>query len=247
MVDGRLGRRRPAARAARPARGSREDDAAARARPGAGQGRRDVARRWPRPTRRRRRVPRRRHGRSRSAPPARPARPAAARARRARWSRALSPARSAPARSRLPDEGGRVTELMARPLLNLHVPGWPGFAQPLAGETAARRDAARGDPLPGRLRRRDRDADRRAARGRARRAWPRSPSAPARTATSRCASWARWRSRCSPRSQARGDPAARCRRASCGRGPTAPCATCRWLERPPLASLDPAPVAVDRG
>lgn len=42
--------------------------------------------------------------------------------------------------SRLPHEGGRVTELMARPLLNLHVPLLAGFAQPLAGEFAARRD-----------------------------------------------------------------------------------------------------------
>ena len=37
------------------------------------------------------------------------------------------------------DEGGRVTELMARPLLNLHVPQLAGFSQPLAGEFAARR------------------------------------------------------------------------------------------------------------
>jgi glucosyl-3-phosphoglycerate synthase len=40
----------------------------------------------------------------------------------------------------LPGEGGRVTELMARPLLNLHRPGLAGFAQPLAGEVAARRE-----------------------------------------------------------------------------------------------------------
>jgi len=40
----------------------------------------------------------------------------------------------------LPGEGGRVTELMARPLLNLHRPALAGFAQPLAGEVAARRD-----------------------------------------------------------------------------------------------------------
>jgi glucosyl-3-phosphoglycerate synthase len=39
-----------------------------------------------------------------------------------------------------PDEGGRVTELLARPLINLHVPDLAGFAQPLAGEVAARRD-----------------------------------------------------------------------------------------------------------
>ncbi|QEC47794.1 glucosyl-3-phosphoglycerate synthase [Baekduia soli] len=40
----------------------------------------------------------------------------------------------------LEGEGGRVTELMARPLLNLYVPELAGFEQPLAGETAARRD-----------------------------------------------------------------------------------------------------------
>jgi glucosyl-3-phosphoglycerate synthase len=37
-------------------------------------------------------------------------------------------------------EGGRVTELVARPLLNLHFPSLSGFAQPLAGEIALRRD-----------------------------------------------------------------------------------------------------------
>jgi glycosyltransferase involved in cell wall biosynthesis len=37
-------------------------------------------------------------------------------------------------------EGGRVTELVARPLLNLHFPSLAGFAQPLAGEMAIRRD-----------------------------------------------------------------------------------------------------------
>jgi glucosyl-3-phosphoglycerate synthase len=40
----------------------------------------------------------------------------------------------------LPNEGGRVTELMARPLVNVHEPGLAGFAQPLAGEFAARRE-----------------------------------------------------------------------------------------------------------
>lgn len=35
--------------------------------------------------------------------------------------------------------GGRVTELVARPLLNLHWPQLAGFVQPLAGEYAARR------------------------------------------------------------------------------------------------------------
>ncbi len=37
------------------------------------------------------------------------------------------------------NEGGRVTELTARPLLNLHFPQLAGFRQPLAGEFAARR------------------------------------------------------------------------------------------------------------
>jgi glucosyl-3-phosphoglycerate synthase len=39
----------------------------------------------------------------------------------------------------LPDEGGRVTELTARPLLNLFYPDLSGFEQPLAGEVAMRR------------------------------------------------------------------------------------------------------------
>jgi glucosyl-3-phosphoglycerate synthase len=37
------------------------------------------------------------------------------------------------------NEGGRVTELTARPLLNQHFPQLAGFRQPLAGEFAARR------------------------------------------------------------------------------------------------------------
>ena len=40
----------------------------------------------------------------------------------------------------VPDEGGRVTELVARPLLNLLMPELAGFGQPLAGETAGRRE-----------------------------------------------------------------------------------------------------------
>jgi glucosyl-3-phosphoglycerate synthase len=39
----------------------------------------------------------------------------------------------------LPAGGGRVTELVARPILNLHWPELAGFVQPLAGEYAARR------------------------------------------------------------------------------------------------------------
>jgi glucosyl-3-phosphoglycerate synthase len=40
----------------------------------------------------------------------------------------------------VPDGGGRVTELTARPLLNLFYPDLAGIRQPLAGEIAARRE-----------------------------------------------------------------------------------------------------------
>lgn len=46
-----------------------------------------------------------------------------------------------------PAGGGRVTELLARPLLNLLFPELGGFRQPLAGEFAARRHALRSIPL----------------------------------------------------------------------------------------------------
>jgi glucosyl-3-phosphoglycerate synthase len=39
----------------------------------------------------------------------------------------------------VPTGGGRVTELVARPLLALHWPALSGFVQPLGGEYAARR------------------------------------------------------------------------------------------------------------
>ncbi len=48
----------------------------------------------------------------------------------------------------LPHEAGRVTELMARPLLNLHEPRLAGFAQPLAGEFSARRSLLEAIPFP---------------------------------------------------------------------------------------------------
>jgi glucosyl-3-phosphoglycerate synthase len=51
-------------------------------------------------------------------------------------------------RERLAHEGGRVTELMARPLINLHAPLLAGFAQPLAGEFAGRRDLLERIPFP---------------------------------------------------------------------------------------------------
>jgi glucosyl-3-phosphoglycerate synthase len=45
-------------------------------------------------------------------------------------------------------QGGRVTELMARPLLNLHWPRLAGFVQPLGGEYAARRSLLEQLPFP---------------------------------------------------------------------------------------------------
>ena len=47
-----------------------------------------------------------------------------------------------------PGGGGRVTELVARPLLNLHWPELAGFVQPLAGEYAARRSLLEQLPFP---------------------------------------------------------------------------------------------------
>jgi glucosyl-3-phosphoglycerate synthase len=46
----------------------------------------------------------------------------------------------------LPVDGGRVTELTARPLLSAFYPELAGFVQPLAGEVAARRSTF--DQLP---------------------------------------------------------------------------------------------------
>jgi glucosyl-3-phosphoglycerate synthase len=47
----------------------------------------------------------------------------------------------------LPDGGGRVTELTARPLLNLFYPDLAAVEQPLAGEIAARRELLLGLPF----------------------------------------------------------------------------------------------------
>ena len=48
----------------------------------------------------------------------------------------------------VPDGGGRVTELVARPLLNLFRPELGCFGQPLAGETAGRRSLLEELPYP---------------------------------------------------------------------------------------------------
>ncbi|MFJ8858660.1 glucosyl-3-phosphoglycerate synthase [Streptomyces sp. NPDC102451] len=45
-------------------------------------------------------------------------------------------------------QGGRVTELVARPLLNLHWPMLAGFVQPLGGEYAVRRSLLERLPFP---------------------------------------------------------------------------------------------------
>ena len=45
------------------------------------------------------------------------------------------------------DGGGRVTELMAKPLLNVYYPELAGFVQPLAGEFAAYRELLCGIPF----------------------------------------------------------------------------------------------------
>jgi glucosyl-3-phosphoglycerate synthase len=45
-------------------------------------------------------------------------------------------------------QGGRVTELVARPVLNLHWPLLAGFVQPLGGEYAARRSLLERLPFP---------------------------------------------------------------------------------------------------
>lgn len=49
----------------------------------------------------------------------------------------------------LPAGGGRVTELVARPLLNLHMPHLGGFIQPLGGEYAGRRSLLERIPFAG--------------------------------------------------------------------------------------------------
>src|SRR5829696_6660082 len=48
----------------------------------------------------------------------------------------------------VPAGGGRVTELVARPVLNLHWPQLAGFVQPLSGEYAARRSLLEQLPFP---------------------------------------------------------------------------------------------------
>ena len=70
----------------------------------------------------------------------RAARADAHRSGRARWSRVSTTGSSTTARTRTRPQGGRVTELVARPLLNLWWPDLAAVVQPLAGEWAVRRE-----------------------------------------------------------------------------------------------------------
>ena len=88
-----------------------------------------------------------------------------------------------------PPTGGRVTELVARPLLSLWWPELTGVVQPLAGEWAIRREPDGVAVDPGRLRRRARDPARHRRRLRPRRASPRSTWAAAGTSTRPATTW----------------------------------------------------------
>ncbi|QKW50541.1 glucosyl-3-phosphoglycerate synthase [Streptomyces buecherae] len=67
---------------------------------------------------------------------------------KAMYDRPLDPAHGAEAGAGPVGQGGRVTELVARPLLNLHWPQLAGFVQPLGGEYAARRSLLERLPFP---------------------------------------------------------------------------------------------------
>ena len=216
--------------------GSAAGRAAARARAGTGQGRRHVAGGGAQP-RRSRLLPGRRHRGSPSSPSPGSAGPAASDPQVALVKGAFDRPFRAGGQN-LPHEGGRVTEVMARPLLNLHFPLLAGFAQPLAGEFGARRDLLMRIPFPvgyGVEIAVLIDALEPAGCRR----WPSAISAPGRTAISRCVRWARWRSRCWRRwsggwTVRAASPAA----TTSARGRTAPSSTCpstsarRWTRWP---------------
>jgi glucosyl-3-phosphoglycerate synthase len=67
---------------------------------------------------------------------------------KAMYDRPLDTGADGPATGRAAGQGGRVTELVARPLLNLHWPRLAGFVQPLGGEYAARRTLLERLPFP---------------------------------------------------------------------------------------------------
>ncbi|MGW4158066.1 glucosyl-3-phosphoglycerate synthase [Streptomyces sp. NPDC004788] len=67
---------------------------------------------------------------------------------KAMYDRPLDTGSDGLASGKTPGQGGRVTELVARPLLNLHWPQLAGFVQPLGGEYAARRSLLEQLPFP---------------------------------------------------------------------------------------------------
>ncbi len=89
--------------------------------------------------RRHRHLDRHRHQQHPAALRVRPARARCCASRGSSTSRASTSGRSARATSSSSEGGGRVTELMARPLINLFFPELSGIIQPLAGEYAGRR------------------------------------------------------------------------------------------------------------
>ncbi|MEV5882619.1 glucosyl-3-phosphoglycerate synthase [Streptomyces sp. NPDC052020] len=67
---------------------------------------------------------------------------------KAMYDRPLTVSGASADRTAAAGQGGRVTELMARPLLNMHWPQLAGFVQPLGGEYAARRSLLEQLPFP---------------------------------------------------------------------------------------------------
>ncbi len=94
----------------------------------------------------------------------------------------------APRRRPVDDRGGRVTELVARPIVSLLFPHLAPIVQPLAGEYAGRREALEQLPVRGGLRRRPRACSSTWPPASGSTPWPRSTWAPASTATVRSTS-----------------------------------------------------------
>ena len=137
----------------------------------------------------------------------------------------------------VPDGGGRVSQLTARPLLDAFYPDLAGLAPAAGGRDRRAARAARAAPLRHRLRRRDGDADRRPRARRRQARSPRSTSASGATATSRCPPCARWPTKSSPcePASASAAPRPRCRRTA---APSTPSSDPR--RAPPFSRADGA-------
>ncbi len=168
-----------------------------------------------------------------------PARPAARRRPRSQLVKGFYERPLATATA-MPFDGGRVTELVARPLIALLLPELAGAAcsrWPASGRSAARCSRALGAH---RLRRRAGRAGRHRRAARASTRSPRSTSAAARTGTSRCSTSAAWPPRSWPppapasASRRRGDAAALRQFLP---GPEAVDRLVPTTERPPAAEL----------